>query len=71
MAKFVQPIKDPWFESLQDRAICVFDLPVCPGVHYGRPIHADMVIVAESKELFSMNCEPLSVMMEFGTQSGG
>jgi hypothetical protein len=52
MAKFVQPVKDPWFESLQDCAICVFDLPVCTGVHYGRPIHADMVIVAESKELF-------------------
>jgi hypothetical protein len=38
---------------LQDHVIGAFDLPVRPGVRYGRPIHADMVIVAESEELFT------------------
>jgi hypothetical protein len=52
MVKFVQPVKDPWFVFLQDHAIGAFDLPVHPGVHYGGPIHADMVIVAEIKEVF-------------------
>jgi hypothetical protein len=52
MAKFVQPVKDPWFEFLQDHAVGAFDLPVRPSVRYGCPIHADMVIIAEIKELF-------------------
>jgi hypothetical protein len=53
MAKFIQPVKDPWFESLQDHAVGAFNLPVRPGVPYGCPIHAGVVIVAEIKELFT------------------
>jgi hypothetical protein len=53
MAKFVQLVKHPRFEFLQDHAVGMFDLPVRSGVRYGCPIHADMVIVAEIKELFA------------------
>jgi hypothetical protein len=53
MAKFVQPVRDPWFESLQDHAIGAFDLPIHPGVRFSSPIHADMVIIVEIKKLFA------------------
>jgi hypothetical protein len=36
-------------------------------VSYGDPVHTDVVVIAEVQELFSVNCVPLSVMMEFGT----
>jgi hypothetical protein len=47
MTKFVQPVHDPQFESLQDHVVGTFDLPVRSRVRYGCPIHADMVIIAE------------------------
>jgi hypothetical protein len=50
-AKLVQPVEDPWLEALQDHAVGTLDLPICPGVCHGCPIHADMVIIAEIKEL--------------------
>jgi hypothetical protein len=34
---------------------------------YGGPVHTDVVVVVEVQELFSVNCVPLSVMIEFGT----
>jgi hypothetical protein len=52
-AKFVQPVKDPWFESLQDHVVGAFDLPVCPRVHHGYPIYTYVVIVIEVKEVFA------------------
>jgi hypothetical protein len=52
MAKFVQPVKDPWFESLQDHVVGVFNPPVHPGVRHGSSVHMDMVIIAEIKEFF-------------------
>ena len=45
----------------------MLDLPVRAGVRHGGPIDADVVFIAESKELFPMNCVPLSIVMEFGT----
>jgi hypothetical protein len=38
-------------------------------VSYGGLVHTDVVVVAEVQELFSVNCVPLSVMMEFGTSN--
>jgi hypothetical protein len=69
MAKLVQPIEDPWFEALQDHAVGALNLLVRPGVCHGCPIHVDMVIITETKELrnfLPVNYVPLSVM-EFGT----
>jgi hypothetical protein len=56
VTKFVQPVEDPWLEALQDHAIGALDLPVRLGVCHGYPIHTDMVIIKEIKELFVMNC---------------
>jgi hypothetical protein len=53
MTKLVQPVKDPWVETLQDHAVGMLDLPVRPGVCHGYLIHPNMVIVAEIKELFA------------------
>jgi hypothetical protein len=53
IAKFVQSVEDPWFESLQDHVVGAFDLSICPWVHHGCPIYTYVVIVAEVKELFA------------------
>jgi hypothetical protein len=52
-AKLVQPIEDPWFEALQDHVVGALNLPVRPGVCHSYPIHADMVIIIETEELFT------------------
>jgi hypothetical protein len=52
-AKLVQPVEDSRFEALQDHAVGALDLPVRPGVCHGCPIHADMVIITETEELFA------------------
>jgi hypothetical protein len=52
-AKLVQPVKDPWLEALQDHVIGMLELPVRSEVCHGCPIHMNMVIVAEIKELFT------------------
>jgi hypothetical protein len=46
-------VEDPQFETLQDHAVGTFNLPIRPGVCHGCPIHADMVIITETKELFT------------------
>jgi hypothetical protein len=50
--KLVQPAEDPWLEALQGHAVGALDLLVHPGVYHG-PIHTNMVIVTEIKELFA------------------
>jgi hypothetical protein len=50
-AKLVQPVEDPWLEALQYYAVGTLNLPICLGVCHDCLIHADMVIIAEIKEL--------------------
>jgi hypothetical protein len=52
-AKPIQPVKDPWLEALQDHAVGTLELPVRLEVCHGCPIHMNMVIIAEIKELFT------------------
>jgi hypothetical protein len=52
-AKPVQSVKDPWLEALQDHAVGMLELPVCLEVCHGCPIHMNMVIITEIKELFT------------------
>ena len=45
----------------------MLDLLVRSGVHDDGPIAPDVVFIANQRNFLSVNCVPLSVMMEFGT----
>jgi hypothetical protein len=53
VTKLVQPVEDPQFEALQDHVIGALDLPVRPRVCHCYRIHADMVIITKTEELFT------------------
>jgi hypothetical protein len=44
VAEFVQPVKDPRLEALQDHDIGTLDLSIFLGVCHGCPIHTDVII---------------------------
>jgi hypothetical protein len=67
VAELIEVVVDPWFEPLQNHTVGTLHLPIRHGMSYGGPVHTDVVVVAEVQELFSVNCVPLSVMIEFGT----
>jgi hypothetical protein len=43
-------LEDARFQPLQDHAVGPLDLPVCLRVRHGRPIHANVIVVAEVEE---------------------
>jgi hypothetical protein len=46
-------VKNPWPQAFQDHAIRAFNLPIHSGVRHSCPIHANVVIIAETKEFFA------------------
>jgi hypothetical protein len=64
--ELLQSIEDPRLESLQNHAVCAFDLPVHAWVHHGGLVDADVVIVAKFEKF--LPCELRTVIRDDGVR---
>jgi hypothetical protein len=59
LARLVQSVENPWLEALQDHAVDPFHLTIGLWMRNCRPVHVDVVLVAELQEFPACKLGPI------------
>jgi hypothetical protein len=67
LAKFLETVENLRLEALHDHPVSLLDLSFHTGVGHSGPIDMDVLFDGKFRNLFSVKCIPLSILIEFDT----